>query len=253
MSMVHIEGNPVRSIFNKMYCRSGYHFGRVRNTRWIALSYVLGPHIRLPYDNKVTLKIADQNDITKLQSHPDADEGVLKSVLNFWHLYGIHSLYLGYFDDDNEPATLQYVLDDLNNDVYRSMPYGKMYRINSTESVQVENIYVFRNKRIKNAANRFEYTLFNMLRHKGKKLVRTHISCGNKAAIIWASRIGFVPQYWINMLSINLPILRMLKPSFSCEPIRPYEWSKYPLIIFKERHKEDELRNEYTNTINAGT
>ena len=238
-------------LFHKIYRARNCSFARVTTRRWISLSYSLTPENCAVPENEVTLKMASDKDIREIENHPEANENILKSVLSFWHNYGIHSLYLGYFNYEQEPSILQYVLGHECNNIYRIMPYGSMYRHHSYISVQVENIYHFKCKRKRNYAKRFEMALFKLLFNKGKRIVRTHISVSNEAALLWASQIGFYPEYWISMLQINLPFLRKMKPSFLFQPIKYHEWDIYPLKIFKKQNKESNknIKYEYPDRI----
>lgn len=238
-------------IFHKFYWDRGYNFSRFKRTLWIAMDYSLSQNVIFSDHQSVTLKLADQNDIAQIENHPEANENILRSVLMFWKYYGMRSLYLGYFNNEVEPAVLQYVLDQDYNDVLKIMPYGRMYRPNDLTSVQVENIYVFKNKRRKNAAKLFENAIFNMLHHKGKNLVRTHIAATNRAALIWASQVGYTPRCWISMLSIDLPLFRNNKPSFLFRQITMNDWGASPLMFFKKHNYAIATKKEHADNVTA--
>ncbi len=108
-----------------------------------------------------------------------------------------------------------------------------MYRMQSRDSVQVENIYAFRSRRRNHLAIDFEARLFEILKQAGKKRVRTHIGVKNKPALFWAKLVGFRPDSRIMMVSIDLPLFRSMKKKFVFSGIREAEYDAFPLSLFR--------------------
>ncbi len=208
---------------------------RVTKERWITFVYDLGnaPSARLHNANDIHIRLATEKDIEAIAKHSESNEPIVGSILRFWREYGFRKLYLGMIGNDPEPAIMQYVLDDTDNDRYASMEYGNIYRKQSAESVVIENIYAFKSRRRKNIAVEFEIQLFNLLKQRGKREVWSHIGVQNKAALLWARMVGLRPVSWTTSVSFDLPLLRALKRRFVHAPIHEAECGGYPLSIFK--------------------
>ena len=103
------------------------------------------------------------------------------------------------------------MLDDSNNHRYAGMDYGGMYRQRSRTRCRPRTCYAFPDKRRRDLALDFELQLFALLKETGKRTVKTHISIRNKPALVWARTVGFRPERWITMVSLDLPLLRNLQ------------------------------------------
>lgn len=208
---------------------------RVSKDVWLSLTYDLTASVPSPEArNELVLRPATEEDVARIADCADSGEPIVRSSLRFWREYGFRSLYLGFLRDDPEPGIFQYVIDEQDNHRYRGMLYGRMYRNQFPETVQVENLYTFRTKRRRNLALDFERLLFRLLLHNGKTLARTHINAGNRAALLWARSVGFRPDYRITMVSIDLPLLRDMRKRFAFSPFSEAQYDTYPLSLFKQ-------------------
>jgi hypothetical protein len=45
--------------------------------------------------------------------------------------------------------------------------------------------------------------------------------------------VGFVPEQWITMVTLDLPVTRNLRKRFVRRPVRDAEFSAYPLSLFR--------------------
>lgn len=217
----------------KYYCESSLSFKQFPKLRWLSLTYPLSPKT-VQEDGNIYIRCATEQDIANLASHKNADDNIIQSSLKFWHTYGFRTLYLGFFDGEDDPSVFQFVLDQDHNHLFEQMEYGGMYRKHSPHSAQVENIYLFRNKRKKRAAIRFEHHLFAMLYNRGIQEVRTHVHLDNRAAILWARNVGFSPDKWITLVQMNFPGLRWLPKKFVHTHLQNEEFTVYPLSLFEK-------------------
>jgi hypothetical protein len=208
---------------------------RIHNEHWLSFVYDLsaGLPIRRNTADDLHIRRATEKDIEIISGSDESKEPIVTSCLRFWNDHGFRGLYLGFLDNHQEPAIFQYVMDNADNERYASMVYGNMYRRQSGDSVQVENIYSFRSQRRNHLAIDFEARLFTLLKQMGKKKVRTHINVKNKPALFWARLVGFRPDSWITMVSIDLPFFRSLKKKFVFSGIREAEYESFPLSLFK--------------------
>ena len=216
-----------------LYTNMRFNFHRIPKTRWISFVYELNEIKVSASENNIFIRMATETDIEYLENHHKSSQGIIQSVIQFWREYGFRSLYLGFFDGESDPTVLQYVLDDTCNILYQHMEYGGMYTHQASDTVQVENIYLFRDKHKKLAALRFERKLFAILHGQGKKQVRTHISKNNRAALIWAKMVGFRPDNWITMINFNIPGLRWIEKRFIFSKIKCEEYTYSPISPFK--------------------
>ena len=208
---------------------------RVKKDHWISFVYDLSsvPCLRGTTAASLRLRLATEEDLDVIAHHGEGKEPVVVSSLRFWREYGFRKLYLGILENDQEPAIMQYVFDESDNDRYPSMTYGNIYRRQNSDSVMVENIYAFRSKRQKHLAAAFEARLFEQLKQMGKREVRTHVNIKNTASLFWARAVGFRPDSWITMVTIDLPFLRSLKRKFLYSPVQQADYDTYPLSMFK--------------------
>lgn len=225
----------IKSIL-RTYCTGQLTITRLPIIRWLSFTYPL-THDTVHRDKDITIRPATTDDIALLAKHQYAQDNIIQSTLKFWHTYGFRSLYLGFFDGEEDPTVFQYVLDDQCNHLYQGMDYGAMYEQQGHNTVQVENIYMFRHKRKKKGAQRFEHHLFAELYSQGKRTVRTHIHTENRAAIIWARRVGFVPEKWICLVEFNLPLMRRIPKQFVQIPLQDKEYDSFPLNLFVKREQ----------------
>ena len=208
---------------------------RIHKGLWISFIYDLSavsPARRNTVDDLIVRR-ATEKDVEVISGMDESKEPIVASSLRFWKDHGFRGLYLGFLNNDREPAIFQYVLDDADNERYASMEYGNMYRKHSGDSVQVENIYAFRSRRRNHLAVDFEAKLFELLKQAGKKRVRTHIGVKNKPALFWARLVGFQPESRITMVSVDLPFFRSLKKKFVFSGIREDEYDAFPLSLFR--------------------
>ncbi len=206
---------------------------RVSRDVWLSFVHDLAvPAVRTPHSN-LLIRPATDDDIERIAASADKDEPIVGSCLRFWQEHGFRSLYLGFQPGDAEPSIFQYAIDERDNHRFAGMLYGRMYRLQTEESVQLENIYTFRSKRRRSLALDFELQLFGQLHRHGRRLARTHISIRNRAALLWAATVGFRPDHWITMVSIDLPVLRDRRKWFAFTPLREAERAKYPLSLFR--------------------
>ena len=112
------------------------------------------------------------------------------------------------------------------------MEYGEMYLPQTETSAQVENLYVFKEKRRKNIALNFEWMLFDFLARQGKTSVRTHIGADNIPTIKWAKKVGLVPDSYIVGIDFDLPYLRSKNKRFFYTAIKSEDFNNEPLDIF---------------------
>lgn len=206
---------------------------RVNKDVWLSFRIDLSAGDGLEAKNDLVIRLATDRDIEQIAAGPECAEPVVSSCLRFWREYGFRSLYLGFVRNDPEPSIFQYVIDERDNHRYRTMLYGNMFRTQPADSVQLENLYSFQTKRRRNLAVDFERQLFRLLRQQGRVRARTHISIRNRPALIWASLVGFRPDHWITMVSIDLPLLRDCRKQFAFTPLRQTERGSYPLSLFK--------------------
>lgn len=208
---------------------------RIHKEHWISFVYDLStvPPVRKNTADDLHVRRATEKDIEVLTGLDESKEPIVASSLRFWNDHGFRGLYLGFLNNDQEPAIFQYVIDDTDNERYASMEYGNMYHRQSRDSVQVENIYSFRSRRRNHLAIDFEARLFELLKQTGKKKVRTHIGVKNKPALFWARLVGFRPDSRITMVSIDLPLFRSMKKKFVFSGIREAEYDAFPLSLFR--------------------
>lgn len=144
---------------------------RIHKEHWISFVYDLNavlPARRNTADD-LHIRRATEKDIEIISGLDENKEPVIASSLRFWNDHGFRGLYLGFLNDDRDPAIFQYVIDDADNERYASMEYGNMYHRQSGDSVQVENIYAFSSRRRNHLAIDFETRLFELLKQAGKK------------------------------------------------------------------------------------
>lgn len=218
--------------FVKWYANNRFTFYRLPKIRWISITYTIDP-LLLKKDDNLVIRLATDKDIEYLENHPDSENNIIKSALQFWHNYGFRSLYLGFFDGDEEPAIFQYVIGEEYNNHYKEMDYGGMYLDHGPDSVQFENIYLFYRKRVKNAIPRFQQHLLSMLYERGIRTIRSHIHTENRTAIRRAGLMGFEPEKWIILVLFNIPVLRNIPKHFIHMPIMERDQQSYPVNLFK--------------------
>jgi hypothetical protein len=208
---------------------------RLRQEHWLSFRYDLDelPVPRRTGKDTLLIRLAGDEDVRLIEDGAARAEPIVSSSLRFWKEYGFRQLYLGFVEGDPAPCIFQYMLDDSNNHRYARMDYGGMYRQQQPDEVQAENIFAFPDRRRRGLALDFERELFALLKGMGKRTVRTHISIRNKPALIWARTVGFRPERWITMVTLDLPVMRNLKKEFVHRPIREAEYGAHPLSLFK--------------------
>jgi len=227
-------GQNVSAMIASLLCLIEQDIPRVTKDVWLSFVYDLAtdlPERRPRFD--LMIRLAGDEDIERIAAGTERDQPIVRSCLRFWREFGFRSLYLGFVGNGPEPSIFQYVMDERDNHRYEAMLYGRMYRSQSPETAQVENLYTFRHKRCRNLALEFELQLFRLLKGSGIKQVRTHIAVRNRAALLWATTVGFRPEQWITMVSIDLPLLREQRKQFAFSPLREHEHAVYPLALFR--------------------
>jgi len=202
--------------------------------RWISLVRPLSEK-DLEVESEVLIRRATEEDIdylTKCTETTDKNEPILSMDLRFRNQYGFRCLYVGYFRNNPQPSCIQYWIDDSDNHRFKNMEYGGMYKLLDPETIHEEGVYVLKQHRKRKVFHEFTLQRNKLLYEKGKRFLRGHGAVSeSRIPILKASaRLGYVPDYWISRVTINLRLYR--ESVFIHHPIKASDHGTFPLTLF---------------------
>jgi len=203
-------------------------------TRWLSLTHKLSAK-DLKVENEVLIRPGKKEDLDFMANSEDVnapENGTLLQDIRWWREYGFRCLYVGYLEDERQPCGLEYWIEDTDNHRIKNMEYGGLYRPLDTFTVQADGAYIRKDLRGKDIFPKLLAKGHKLFYQKGKKLFRAHIACNKTRipAFKMARKSGYVPDYWISRVTVNLRFFR--SSAFVHHKIKQSDLNKFPISLF---------------------
>ena len=203
-------------------------------TRWLSLTHKLSDK-DLNVENEVLIRPGKKEDLDFMANSEDVnapENGTLLQDIRWWDQYGFRCLYVGYLEDEQQPCGLEYWIEDTDNHRIKNMEYGGMYRSLDPLTVQADGAYICTELRGRDIFPKLLAKGHKLFYQKGKEVFRAHIACNKNRipAFKMARKSGYVPDYWISRVTINLRFFR--SSAFVHHKIKQSDHNKFPLSLF---------------------